>query len=237
MRLLVVGGSGHVGSLVLPLLAAEHKVRVFDLKPPRSSDVEYVTGDVRDYAGLRAAALDCDALVFMAMGPMTDWGSPANAAAHFDVSVTGLYLALRAAHDAGIRHTVFTSSMSVYGEPRSPENPYPAETAPADATDFYGLAKRCGEQVCVSAVAEYGMSVVALRLCHPVADWPPAEPHKASIATSGRDTARAILRGLAYRGHGFEAFTISGDAAGRMLSIEKARRILDWSPLDPIVLD
>jgi nucleoside-diphosphate-sugar epimerase len=234
MRLLVIGGSGHVGRLVLPSLATEQEVRVFDLQPPRSPDVEYVFGDVRDFAGLRSAAADRDALVFMAMGSMADWGSPANAAAHFDVSVTGLYLALRAAHEVGIGHAVYTSSMSVYREPRSPENPYPEETVPADATDFYGLAKRCGEQVCLSAVAEYGMSVVALRLCHPVADWPPADPHKVGIATSGRDTARAILRGLDYRGHGYEAFTISGHAAGRMLSIEKARRVLDWSPVDPI---
>ena len=47
---------------------------------------------------------------------------------------------------------------------KPPTGPVPVETVPPDCTDFYGLAKRCGEQICLSAVAEYGMSVVALRL-------------------------------------------------------------------------
>lgn len=238
MRLLVIGGSGHVGSMVLPALATQHELRVFDLRPPRAdlSGVDYVRGDIADYAGLSTAMHDREALVYMAMGPLGDWGSPANAAAHFDVAVKGLHLALRAAHEAGIGHAVFTSSMSVYQEPRDTANPYPDETVQPDCTDFYGLAKRCGEQVCQSAVAEYGMSVVALRLCHPVPDeqWPPADPGKASIGTSGRDTARAILRGLEFRGHGFEAFTISGEAGGRLVNIAKAGRVLGWTPLDPV---
>jgi nucleoside-diphosphate-sugar epimerase len=238
MRLLVIGGSGHVGSMVLPALAAEHELRVFDLKPPRSDvpGVEYTGGDIADFDALSAAMADREALVYMAMGPIGEWGTPRTVAAHFDVAVKGLHLALRAAHEAGIDHAVFTSSMSVYQEPRDADNPYPDETVPPDCTDFYGLAKRCGEQVCLSAVAEYGMSVVALRLCHPVPDdqWPPADPGKASIGTSGRDTARAILRGLGHRGHGFEPFTISGNAGGRLLSIEKAGRVLDWAPLDPV---
>src|SRR5262245_55590392 len=108
MRILVVGGSGHVGTLTLPALTAEHDVRVFDLRPPRVEVADYVAGDVADFAALRGAMAGREALVFMAMGPMADWGSPENAAAHFDVSVKGLYLALRAAHESGIGHAVYT---------------------------------------------------------------------------------------------------------------------------------
>jgi nucleoside-diphosphate-sugar epimerase len=224
--------------MVLPALAAEHDLRVFDLNPPRAdiSGVDYVRGDVADFAALSAAAAGAEALVFMAMGPMAGWGSAANAAAHFDVAVKGLHLALRAAHEQGIGHAVYTSSMSVYREPRDAQNPYPDETVAPDCTDFYGLAKRSGEQICLSAAAEYGMSVVALRLCHPVPDseWPPADPARAGIATSARDTARAILCGLRYRGRGFDLVTISGHSGGRLLSIEKAARTLRWEPLDPV---
>jgi len=236
VKLLVIGGSGFVGSMVLPHLAEAHELRVFDLKPPRADNVEYVAGDILDFGAVSAAAEGRDALVFMAMGPMAGWGEPANAALHFDVAVKGLYLALRAAAEQGIKHTVFTSSMSVYSEPRDVDNPYPDETVPPDCTDFYGLAKRCGEQVCASAVAEHGMSVVALRLCHPTApeNWPNSLPHRASIATSARDVAAAIGLGLEYRGHGFEPFAISGDNAGHLVKTAKARRVLGWEPLDPV---
>jgi nucleoside-diphosphate-sugar epimerase len=239
MKLLVIGGSGNVGSMVVPILANRHEVRVFDLNPPRT-EVEYIAGNIGDFAALRSAADGRDALVYMAMGPLPGFGEPDNAALHFDVAVKGLYLALRAAHDAGIDHAVFTSSMSVFHESfpltGMPTEPYPDETVAPDSTNFYGMAKRCGEEVCRAAVAESGMSVVALRLCHPVAneEWPPERPDKAAFGTSGRDTADAILRALEYRGHGFEPFGISGDTTGRYVSTDKARRVLGWSPQDAI---
>jgi nucleoside-diphosphate-sugar epimerase len=112
---------------------------------------------------------------------------------------------------------------------------YPDESTPPDATNFYGLAKRLGEEVCRNAVAAWDMSVVALRLCHPTADaeFPRTEHSiRQTICTSARDTAAAILAALEYRGHGFEAFGISGDAAGKVVSIRKAGEVLGWRPLD-----
>lgn len=234
MRLLIVGGSGKVGSLVLPYLAEQHELRVFDLKPPRSDvPAEHVAGNVRDFDAVAGAMAGVDALLYMAMGPIQPWGTPENARGHLDVAVPGLYLALRAARENGVDHAVYTSSMSVYREGGSRK--YPDETVPPDAVEFYGFAKTLGEHVCANAVALGGISVVALRLCHPVADdeFPATDnPVKAIINTSARDTARAILAGLEYRGHGFEAFAISGDAGGRLVQLDKARKVLGWEPLD-----
>ena len=111
----------------------------------------------------------------------------------------------------------------------------PREETPPDAIDFYGVAKQLGEQVCRAAAAEHGMDVVALRLCFPVRDdeWPPTDPGTADIATSGRDTAAALDAALAYQHDGFDVFAISGDAAGRIVSVDKARRLLGWEPQDP----
>ncbi|GAB3425190.1 hypothetical protein GCM10027569_61740 [Flindersiella endophytica] len=233
----MIGGSGTVGSMVLPHLAASHEIRVFDLKPPRSDlSLDYTAGDLRDYDKLRAAADGRDALVFMAMGPMAGWGSPDNAWSHFEVATGGLHNALRAAHEAGIGHAVYTSSMSVYGE--TGDTPYPDESVTPNATNFYGLAKRFGEQVCAAACSAYGMSLVALRFCFPTAeaDWPRTDhPVKRILATSARDSARAIQAGLdrARQGHGFEAFGISGDTGKRRIDTTPARTVLGWEPLDP----
>lgn len=241
MRLLVIGGSGLVGNLVMPGLAAEHQVRVFDLKPPAPGpDVEYVEGNLRDVDGLRAAFDGVDSMLFMAMGPDgSGFGQPRNVQAHFDVSVTGLYFALWAAHEAGIKHSVYTSSMSVYDEwwltPEGGGGRFPEEAAPPDARSFYGLSKRLGEEVCRNAVAEWGLSIVALRLCHPAADdaWPkPGRAEVTAMSTSARDVTRAILAALDYKGRGFEPITISGDGGQRMMSLAKAKRLLDWAPLD-----
>ncbi|WP_020576045.1 NAD-dependent epimerase/dehydratase family protein [Actinopolymorpha alba] len=239
MRVLVVGGSGLVGTLVLPYLAEHHELRVFDLKPPRAAvPVDHAAGDLRDVAAVQGAVDGMDALLFMAMGPTAGWGSPDNARAHLEVAVAGLHVALEAAHRAGITHAVYTSSMSVYREPGDADagrDRYPAESVPPDATNFYGLAKRLGEEVCRNAVDAWDLSVVALRLCHPTpdAEFPRTDfPRARAICTSARDTARALLAGLAYQGGGFEAFAISGDGAERFVPLQKAREVLGWEPLD-----
>jgi nucleoside-diphosphate-sugar epimerase len=237
MRLLVVGGCGHIGSFVVPVLARTHEVRVLDLRSPDNPvpGVEYHTGDLHDVDFVADLASGVDSLVFMAMGSMHDWGSPANARQHFDVAVSGLYLTLSGAHRAGVRHVVYTSSMSVYRYPDAEIFPYPDESVPPDAADFYGLAKRLGEEVCRTATVEHGFDVVCLRLCFPVPDdeWPKNEtPLQRAISTSGRDTAAAIEAALRRRGHGFDVYAISGDATGKTMSLDKARRELGWTPQD-----
>ncbi len=252
MRVLVVGGCGLVGSMVLPHLAAAHEIRVLDLVAPADPvpGVEYHRGDLHDVDLVAALAGGVDSLVFMAMGPARDWGSPATARAHLDVAVPGLHATLTGVHRAGVRHLVYTSSMSVYRYPLGGREPppdraappderigrYPDEAVPPDATDFYGLAKRLAEEVCRTATAETGMDAVCLRLCFPTAEdrWPREGPamHRA-IATSARDVAAAIGAALARRGHGFDVYAISGDAAGRTMSLARAKRELGWAPRDP----
>ncbi len=240
MRLLVLGGCGLVGSLVVPVLVRTHEVRVLDLVAPRNPvpGVEYHTGDLHDVDLVTTLASEVDSVVFMAMGPNADWGSPQNVRQHFEVATSGLYLALTAAARAGVRHVIYTSSMSVYPYEEATGDlvRFPDESVPPSATDFYGLAKRLGEEVCRAATERVpGMDVLCLRLCFPVADdeWPKNEnPRQRAISTSARDVAAAIEGALSRRGHGFDVYAISGDATGRAMSIEKARRELGWTPRD-----
>jgi nucleoside-diphosphate-sugar epimerase len=237
MRLLVVGGCGFIGSFVVPVLARTHEVRVLDLKPPREpvSGVDYHTGDVHDVDLVASLASEVDSMVFMAMGAEQGWGSPENVRQHFDVAVSGLFLALTGAVRAGVRHVVYTSSMSVYRYPPVEIFTFPDESEPADAADFYGLAKRLGEEVCRTAVAEHGIDALCLRLCFPVPDdqWPKNDrPRERAISTSARDTSAAIEAALHRRGHGFDVYAISGDGTGKMMSLDKARRELGWGPQD-----
>lgn len=231
MQLLVIGGAGYVGGMILPELARRHRLRVFDLRPPAVAVDEYMTGRVDDLAALRHAAAGVDAVVYMAMGEK-DFSTPAAITSNFDVNVKGVYLALYAAHLAGVGHAVYTSTMSVYDGDLL-RRYFADETIPPDSRHMYGLTKRFGEEICRVAALEWGMSVNALRLCLPLpdAEWVATVDERAPIlATAATDLARALLAALEYR-DGFQAFMISGDYTGRLMNMAKAKQLLHWEPL------
>jgi nucleoside-diphosphate-sugar epimerase len=230
MHILVVGGSGYLGGLVLPTLAKQHTLRIFDLRPPSDSSWEYVAGNSGDLGALSRAAAGMDALLYMAMGNK-NYALPESLVTNLDTNIKGLYLALYAAQQAGVTHAVYTSSMSVYANLNA--RYFPDEAIPPDASDLYGFTKRMGEEVCRNATRAWGMSANALRLCFPTDD---AEWHATTrlgaptIATTASDVARALLAALDYRA-GFQAFMISGDYEQKRMNMSKARRYLGWEPL------
>lgn len=232
MRVLVIGGSGYVGGLTLPRLSEAVDVSVYDLRPPENAKLESTQGSVEDYDAMRRAMEDRDALLYMAMGRKEPWGSVESIRSAFDVSVKGVYLALKAAHEAGISHAVYTSSMSVYADLGN--RYFPDEKIPPDATEFYGFTKRLGEEACRNAAREWGMSVNALRLCLPTPDERWHKEHldgKPTIATAASDVARALQAALERRFGGFEPYMVSGDYTRKWMDMSKAKRLLDWEPL------
>jgi nucleoside-diphosphate-sugar epimerase len=231
MHVLVVGGSGYVGGMVLPILAQHHRLRVFDMRPPADPAWEYAAGSIGDLDALGRAAAGVDALLFMAMGEKV-YDTTSGITSNLDVSVKGVYLALYAAHQAGASHAVYTSSMSIYGGDLLKRYFADEELTP-DSSGLYGFTKRLGEEVCRNATRAWGMSVNALRLCFPTPDdeWlAAARQGTPTLATSASDVARALLAALDYRA-GFQPFMISGDYEQRIMDMSKARRMLGWEPL------
>ena len=193
-------------------------VRVLDLRPPPDG-AEHVVGSATEYADLRRAAEGIDAVVHCAMGSH-QWTTPDGVADAFDVNVKSVHLTLMAAHDAGVPHAVHISSMSVY---QNLTRRRLEEAEPPDATDIYGLTKRLGEEVCLAATVEWGLSVNVLRLVWPTPDdvWPAWGPWTTPKvlhtgdgtpihATAASDLGRALLAALDHR-DGFQRFTISGE--------------------------
>jgi len=221
-----------VGGAVTPHLRRRHELRILDLKPPADPDgAEYVEGSATDFDAVRAAVDGMDALLYMAMGSLRDWGSPTNVGWHFDVGPKGLYLSLRAAHEAGVDRAVYTSSMSVFANSRHLD-PSAAEYPPPNAMGWYGLTKRMGELAAEAAAVDFGMSVVALRLYLPRPDeeWQAMTEANSDLAVAGSDLAAAIDLALVHGKPGFSAYPISGDYEGRVLNQEQVRRDLGWEP-------
>jgi nucleoside-diphosphate-sugar epimerase len=230
MKVLIIGSSGIVGTLVVPILAETHQLRLFDLRPAPSEAYESLQGDVTDLDALRQAVTGMDAVVYMAMGNLK-WTETSGVVTAFDVNVKGVHLALRAAHEAGIEQAVYTSSMSVYGNLEA--RYFVDEDLTPDGLELYAFTKCLGEEVCQNAARLWSMHVNALRLCLPTAEdkWlAQTVEGTPTIATTARDVARAIDAALRFKA-GFQTFTISGDYEQKTMNMGKAKRLLNWEPL------
>jgi nucleoside-diphosphate-sugar epimerase len=118
MKLLLVGGAGHVGQLITPYLKARHRLRVLDLAPPADPDVEHVRGSVLDPEAIRQALQGVDGFVWLAMrsaqgGMVTDQDIE-TIVNNYDLNTKALHLFLYLAQEAGVKRGVYTSSMSVH---------------------------------------------------------------------------------------------------------------------------
>jgi nucleoside-diphosphate-sugar epimerase len=244
VRIVVIGGSGYVGSLILPGLAdAGHEVCVLDPAAP-TGNAEWVRGSATDPAALDAALDGAAAVIHSAMGQPGPGGA-ADPVTSFNVLVTSAFTALAAAARAGVLRAVLISSISVFAnEPVPLPDRMLDETSVPDAIDAYGVAKRLAEHVGQAAAQAHGMTVTGLRIAWPTTElaWPewalPSLPAPAVIrradgtpipALAASDLTAAVLAALGRDSGGFEVVHILGDDdSGRCWSTAKARALLGW---------
>jgi UDP-glucose 4-epimerase len=165
VKILVTGGSGLVGKYVVDeLLRHNHDVGVLDVKPPKQ-DVRLHQVDVLKLDEVVHACNGYDAVIHMAGIP-----HPLNDPAEkvFFLNVNGTFNVLEAAARNGIKKIIFTSSESTLGFAFM-QNRIVPEYFPIDEhhslrpQDPYGLSKICGEQICRTYSARYGIRTVCLR--------------------------------------------------------------------------
>jgi len=232
MKVLLVGGSGYVGSMVIPHLKRGLALRVLDPAPPQDASVEHVRGSANDPAAVRGALEGMEAVVYMALGRTPDGRyATSDIDLSYDLNLKGLHRVLHAAAEAGIMRAAATSTMSVHGT--WPSGAAANEDTPCDARDLYGFTKGLAEQVCAYFARVRGMTVVALRLNGPVTaeDWHKScRPGHPNTLTAAPDVASAIERALTVPLTGFHALSISGDYEAKRIDCARARRLLGWEP-------
>lgn len=166
LNVLVTGGAGFVGSnLVNRLVEDGANVTVLDdlfsgrkQNIERLDDIEFIEGSVTDY-DLLEKIMNKKQLVFN-LAVRNIIVSVKNPRLDFKVNTEGTFNVLQAAKDLGVDQVVYTSSASVYGNPRYlPIN----EDDRLSTLNPYAASKLSGENYCFAFYETYRLPVTILR--------------------------------------------------------------------------
>jgi len=220
MKLLVTGGSGHLGAnLVRRLLDDGAHVRVLLREGSNNAgvdglDVERVFGDLRHADSLKPALRGIDRVYHCAAKLSTVEGGEQEL---FDCNVVGTRNLLRAAREAGTGRVVVTGSFSAVGHRHDGPSDESVPFNPFDKAMPYEKSKAGVEHECLKAAVE-GQDVVVATSCAILGpnDFKPSRMGRTLV-----DFANGKLR--AYIPGGFEFVASRDIVAGHLLVMEKGR--------------
>ncbi len=164
-RVLVTGGAGFVGSnLVARLIGEGARVTVFDdLFTGRRENLpedgfEFVQGSVCDARAVDAIVARHEIVFHCAARNIVV--STRNPREDFETNIGGTLNVLLAARASGVERVIYTSSTSVYGNPRYlPIN----EDDHLSLLTPYAVSKLAGENYCMAFYESYGLAATAVR--------------------------------------------------------------------------
>jgi UDP-glucose 4-epimerase len=155
-KILLTGGAGYIGThTCIELLNQNYKIVVYDNLSNSSKEaikrvekitgksIEFIEGDIRDEENLSKSLVGCEAVIHFA-GLKAVGESVTKPLEYYDNNVQGTLCLLRAMNRNDIKTLVFSSSATVYGDPKY----LPLDEAhPLNATNPYGATKLMVEDI------------------------------------------------------------------------------------------
>jgi dihydroflavonol-4-reductase len=221
MRALVTGATGFVGAAVArALVGAGWQVRVLVRSGSNRSnlqhmDLEVVVGDLTDRSSLDRALVDCGALFHVAADYRLGAPDPQQL---YRINVEGTRHLMRAARQAGVERTVYTSSVATMGIPAdgSPGDEHTPVTLAA-MIGHYKRSKFLAEQMVLEAAGE-GLAVVIVNPSTPVG---PGDVKPTPTGQLVLDAAAGRMP--AYVDTGLNIVHVDDVAAGHLLAFHRGR--------------
>lgn len=142
MKIVIIGGSGFVGTRLIELLKQDVSFHICNLDKQESRFYPEITtiANVLDKKAIISLTQDTDLIVLLAAEHRDDV-TPVSR--YYDVNVEGMRNVLDAMQTNRIKRIIFTSSVAVYGLNKK----NPDETHPTDPFNHYGKSKWQAEQI------------------------------------------------------------------------------------------
>ncbi|MDA0262880.1 MAG: NAD-dependent epimerase/dehydratase family protein [Chloroflexi bacterium] len=220
MKVLVTGATGFIGgNLARELWRRGDEVRAL-VRPDsnrltiQDTGIIPVEGDILDRRSVDRAVEGCEA-VFHVAAAYTFWSrDPAGVSR---TNATGTANVLAAARQAGVSRTVYTSTVSTVGTPKTGLGD---ENTPLDARSLHGYYKRSklqAEQEALAMAAD-GMPLVVVNPTAPVGPW------DVKPTPTGRMILDFLRRKIpAYLKTGMNLVDVADVVEGHILALEKGR--------------
>ena len=142
MRILVIGGSGFIGSNLIKLLKKDTSIELINFDKVQSLFFPEITviGDVRNYAEVESVCKNVDVIYNLA-AEHADNVTPSTL--YNDVNVGGAINIVNAAKVNRVKNILFTSTVAIYGLNKGSPN----ETYVPDPFNDYGYSKLEAENI------------------------------------------------------------------------------------------
>jgi hypothetical protein len=238
MNVLLIGAHGYLGPHVARALAAEHRLRITDVKPPPAElraalpGQQFAELDVTDADAVLRAAEGMDAIVNLAVVR----GDPVLA---FRVNTLGCYHVMQAAARHGIRRLINTGPHFCVAGPSYEgfDHGIGPDAPPHPGTLLYALSKSLGLEVCRAMSEGLDLYVqtylfYTFRAAEEVQPGRGGVPFVVSWADAGELFRLGLAVELAKLPSRCEVFFILADLPQGKFLGDKARRVLGFQSRD-----
>ncbi len=140
MKILILGGSGFVGTRLTEILMGEHEVTIGDIAESKKYPELWKYCDVCSEEDLRKVMPGQDCIINLAAAHRDDVRP---LSLYTKTNVEGAECVCKMASETGVKHIVFTSSVAVYGFPKWEY----MEDGPKEPFNEYGRTKLLAEAV------------------------------------------------------------------------------------------